>query len=66
LSSNTFQDGNALHSSSNLEFNDDKTVLNIKETKLTDEGNYSCVAYNSAGNATQLFRLYVGCRSYVP
>ncbi|EYB86274.1 hypothetical protein Y032_0282g1279 [Ancylostoma ceylanicum] len=46
--------------SGNIEFNEDKNVVNILQTRLSDEGEYSCVAANSAGKATQKTQVYVG------
>ncbi|RCN41236.1 hypothetical protein ANCCAN_12803 [Ancylostoma caninum] len=46
--------------SGNIEFNEDKTTVNILQTRLSDEGEYSCVAANSAGKATQKTQVYVG------
>ncbi|KAK6759923.1 hypothetical protein RB195_021467 [Necator americanus] len=46
--------------STNVEFNEDKTIVNILSTRLSDEGEYTCVAVNSAGKATQKTQVYVG------
>lgn len=45
---------------SNIELSSDRTQLRIHHSKLHDEGLYSCVAINAAGNATQQQQLYVG------
>lgn len=44
----------------NVELSPDRTQLKIHQSKLHDEGMYSCVAINPAGNATQRQQLYVG------
>lgn len=38
----------------------DDTRLRINDSRLTDSGEYKCVAVNPAGNATQNFKLHVG------
>ncbi|EJW70996.1 hypothetical protein WUBG_18097, partial [Wuchereria bancrofti] len=45
---------------SNIELSPDQTQLKIHHSKLNDEGMYSCVAVNPAGNATQKLQLYIG------
>uniref|UniRef100_A0A183GNL0 Down syndrome cell adhesion molecule-like protein Dscam2 n=1 Tax=Heligmosomoides polygyrus TaxID=6339 RepID=A0A183GNL0_HELPZ len=50
----------ALLASSNIVFNDNKTEVNFLAARLSDEGQYSCVAENPAGKATQINHLYVG------
>lgn len=44
----------------NVELSSDHTQVKIHNTRLHDEGLYSCVAVNPAGNATQMHQLYVG------
>ncbi|KAJ1352360.1 hypothetical protein KIN20_008683 [Parelaphostrongylus tenuis] len=55
-----FKNDVALVPTTNVEFNEDKTIMNILSTRLKDEGEYKCVATNSAGKATQLIHLFVG------
>lgn len=43
-----------------MEISDGGTQLKIHSSKLHDEGLYTCVAMNTAGNATQKQQLYVG------
>ncbi|VDM44483.1 unnamed protein product, partial [Toxocara canis] len=56
----SFQDGVPLTLTPNTELSEDSTQLKIHSSKLHDEGLYSCVAMNPAGNATQKQQLYVG------
>ncbi|VDK28329.1 unnamed protein product [Gongylonema pulchrum] len=53
-------DGAPLVLKPNIELSADQTQLKIHHSKLHDEGLYSCVAVNPAGNATQKQQLYVG------
>ncbi|VDM60010.1 unnamed protein product [Angiostrongylus costaricensis] len=55
-----FKNDVALMPTANVEFNMEKTVMNILSTRLKDEGKYKCVATNSAGTATQMIHLFVG------
>lgn len=43
-----------------MELSLDRTQLKMHHSKLHDEGFYSCIAVNPAGNATQKLQLYVG------
>ncbi|CAJ0933472.1 unnamed protein product, partial [Mesorhabditis belari] len=54
------KNGVTVATTSNVGFNDDKTTLSFQGVKLNDEGEYTCVATNSAGNVTQQIQLYVG------
>uniref|UniRef100_F1KPK8 Hemicentin-2 n=1 Tax=Ascaris suum TaxID=6253 RepID=F1KPK8_ASCSU len=55
-----YKDGAPISSSPNMEISDGGTQLKIHSSKLHDEGLYTCVAMNTAGNATQKQQLYVG------
>uniref|UniRef100_A0A0R3RPP0 Hemicentin-1 n=1 Tax=Elaeophora elaphi TaxID=1147741 RepID=A0A0R3RPP0_9BILA len=55
-----YKDGKPLILKPNIELSPDRTQLKIHHSKLHDEGMYSCVAVNPAGNATQKQQLYVG------
>uniref|UniRef100_A0A915PUW8 Hemicentin-1 n=1 Tax=Setaria digitata TaxID=48799 RepID=A0A915PUW8_9BILA len=55
-----YKDGEPLILKPNVELSPDRTQLKIHQSKLHDEGMYSCVAVNPAGNATQKQQLYVG------
>ncbi|VDN03058.1 unnamed protein product [Thelazia callipaeda] len=55
-----FKDNAPLVLKPNVELSADRTQLKIHNSKLHDEGLYSCVAVNQAGNATQKQQLYVG------
>ncbi|EFO26419.1 hypothetical protein LOAG_02064 [Loa loa] len=55
-----YKDNEPLVLKPNLELSPDRTQLRIHHSKLHDEGMYSCVAINPAGNATQIQQLYVG------
>ncbi|VDO33171.1 unnamed protein product [Onchocerca flexuosa] len=55
-----YKDDEALVLKPNVELSPDRTQLKIHHSKLHDEGLYSCVAVNPAGNATQKQQLYVG------
>ncbi|KHN71012.1 Hemicentin-2 [Toxocara canis] len=55
-----YKDGVPLTLTPNTELSEDSTQLKIHSSKLHDEGLYSCVAMNPAGNATQKQQLYVG------
>ncbi|KAL3989826.1 Immunoglobulin I-set domain family protein [Acanthocheilonema viteae] len=55
-----YKDNKPLILTSNIELSSDRTQLKIHHSKLHDEGMYSCIAVNPAGNATQKQQLYVG------
>ncbi|VDO35905.1 unnamed protein product, partial [Brugia timori] len=55
-----YKDDKPLILKSNIELSPDQTQLKIHHAKLNDEGMYSCVAVNPAGNATQKLQLYIG------
>ncbi|VDM20028.1 unnamed protein product [Wuchereria bancrofti] len=55
-----YKDDKPLILKSNIELSPDQTQLKIHHSKLNDEGMYSCVAVNPAGNATQKLQLYIG------
>uniref|UniRef100_A0A1I7X454 Hemicentin-1 n=1 Tax=Heterorhabditis bacteriophora TaxID=37862 RepID=A0A1I7X454_HETBA len=55
-----YKNGVLLLPSTNIEFSEDNSVVNIISTRLSDEGEYSCIAMNPAGNATLNTQLYVG------
>ncbi|KAM3729101.1 Hemicentin-2 [Dirofilaria immitis] len=55
-----YKDGQPLVLKPNVELSPDRTQLKIHHSKLHDEGMYSCIAVNPAGNATQKQQLYVG------
>ncbi|CAG9531888.1 unnamed protein product [Cercopithifilaria johnstoni] len=55
-----YKDDEPLILTPNIELSSDRTQLKMHHSKLHDEGMYSCVAVNPAGNATQKQQLYVG------
>ncbi|KAK0404392.1 hypothetical protein QR680_017436 [Steinernema hermaphroditum] len=54
------KDNEALQMTPRMSVSNGGANLEINDTKLHDEGLYTCIAENSAGNATQNIQLFVG------
>ncbi|CAJ0583049.1 unnamed protein product, partial [Mesorhabditis spiculigera] len=55
-----YKNGVPVATTASVTFSEDKSALSLQSARLSDEGEYSCVAANSAGNVTQKIQLYVG------
>lgn len=56
------QNGMNLLPTGTISFTEDLKQVRIQSVTLSDEGVYTCTASNSAGNATQKIKLYIGGR----
>ena len=63
-----FKDGNLIRDSHHfqLEFNENKSVLIIKDAKQTDDGEFTCTATNKAGKVSWSVVLVVGETTVAP